>query len=292
MNQYSEESPYIFRPRFGQEADIARLGEQYAMLAQVIPLFSPHFTPHGDETILDIGCGPGGWALDVAFAHPHMRVVGLDLDERVIQHATFQARAQQRDQVSFEVADATHALPFRDESVDYIHLSLANSFVLREQWPLLFAECHRILRPGGWLRSIEWLVTQTSSSAAFQVLHAFQRAFVADGRRYTEPAVVLGHLLREAGMTPEPLAVHVLNFSESTPAHFQSRDDFYVGMSLAQPFVLTSTHMERELFERLLEEAQRDMMLPHFFGAAFFAENTASRRETVKEGSKTYGEGY
>lgn len=39
--------------------------------------------PHPDRqyTILDLGCGTGIWALDMAFSRPNVKVVGLDIGD-------------------------------------------------------------------------------------------------------------------------------------------------------------------------------------------------------------------
>lgn len=38
----------------------------------------------GIKDVLDVGCGPGGWAQEVAFAHPETEVIGIDLSQKIV----------------------------------------------------------------------------------------------------------------------------------------------------------------------------------------------------------------
>lgn len=271
------EKNYLYRPEFGNETDIARLIELYKALAPVTKLFSPNVQLKGDATILDIGCGPGSWGIDVAYQHPEMSVIGIDIDESAIEYAMMRARTQNVENTSFEVADATQTLPFHDASVDYINISLANSFVLKKQWPLLFAECYRILRPGGWLRSTEWLVTQSSSLAMHRLARIFNQALEKDGRRYLELAPFLKPLIAEAGFVRLSLVVHAVDFSENTPAHKPLCQDWYIGAHLALPFNVKHGVATEDELKEIIEEMQKDMALPNFYGFLCLSDVTVQK---------------
>lgn len=278
MEQPSDKTLYLFRPQFGNEADIARLNMQHQVYSEVAQLFSPHFQPQGDETLLDIGCGPGGWVIDTAFKYPHTQIVGLDIDESAIRYATTRAKTQHTENVSFEVHDVTTGLPFQDESVDYVNISLANSFLLRDHWSRLLVECQRVLRPGGWLRSTEWLVTQTSSLAIFKTTQLFNKAIAQDGRRYVELAPFLEVLLKQAGFVTTPLNIHKIDFSENAPAHHVTAEMYYVAACLSLPFMLRyNDNITEEEAKELVEATQRDMMLPNFYGFCFLADLAAQK---------------
>lgn len=273
----ANDKQYIFRPEFGNEADIARLINQHNAYVQVVELFPPHFQPAGDETVLDIGCGPGGWAIDVAFRYPDMSVIGLDIDESAVQYAMARARSSGYENATFEVHDVTTSLPFSDASVDYINICLANSFLLKEQWPRLLADCRRVLRPGGRLRSIEWLCSQTSSFALFRMIQLLNFALAKDGRRYAELAPFLESLMKDAGLLPAPLTVHLINFSEDAPAHKIIAESYYIANHLFSPFILKQGIASEEEVKQLIEEVQRDMMLPHFYGLTTLTDMLAQK---------------
>lgn len=101
----------------------------------------------GDETILDLGAGPGIVALAMVEKVPRGRVLALDLSEEML--ARLRANAQARglsDRVETVHADAVHT-GLEDDSVDLV----TSNVLLHELVDLtpLFAELLRVLKPGG-----------------------------------------------------------------------------------------------------------------------------------------------
>src|SRR5947209_19435692 len=70
---------------------------------------------------LDIGCGPGGWLLDVGTQYPHIQGIGIDISHLMTQYATSLATAQDLSNVRFEVMDATQPLHFADNTFDLVN---------------------------------------------------------------------------------------------------------------------------------------------------------------------------
>src|SRR2546423_9635758 len=68
--------------------------------------------------VLDVGCGPGGWALELAQAYPYMQVVGIDISARMIDYANAQARASGLDNASFLAKNALDPFDFPEGSFD------------------------------------------------------------------------------------------------------------------------------------------------------------------------------
>jgi ubiquinone/menaquinone biosynthesis C-methylase UbiE len=275
----ARENRYLYHNEAGNEADIARLIDQHAAIVQSVGLFHPAFHPDGTEILLDIACGPGSWGLDVAFEYEDMSVIGLDNNESTISYAMARASSSVRDNISFEVHDVTTALPVKDASIDYVNIALANSFLFKEQWPSLLKECYRVLRPGGWLRSIEVLTIQTSSRAARDLWRYRAQASEKDGRRYFELAPHLFPLLQDAGLLATPLTIHPVDFSEYATFHKALSKDWYVSAQLLIPFIMKYGIAPQEELQRLIEEMQRDMMLPQFYALIFFTNIAAQKPE-------------
>src|SRR5689334_186713 len=55
------------------------------------------------HAILDLGCGPGSWVLDVAFEHPACEVAGIDVRRKMVEYAWARTRTQRRFNASFGV---------------------------------------------------------------------------------------------------------------------------------------------------------------------------------------------
>jgi len=114
-----------------------------------------------DLCILDIGCGLGGPALEMALTHG-ARVVGIDLEAPLVDRAKKAAeRAGLADRCAFQVV-VPGSLPFDNESFDIVTSS--GAVTQTADAGALFAEAHRVLRPGGWLSCYEWLCTDREYS--------------------------------------------------------------------------------------------------------------------------------
>ena len=127
-----------------------------------------------ERLLLDVGCGGGQSAIRLKQQYPHLCLTGIDLS--VGQIARANQRAQQKGYtIQFEVADA-QALPFPEASFDVVY-----SFGSAKHWPDPlegFAECWRVLKPGG-----ELLVADATSDATpdqvenFYAIARFPRLF-------------------------------------------------------------------------------------------------------------------
>jgi len=109
--------------------------------------------PEG-KRILDIGCGIGGPALEMASAYG-AEVVGIDLEAPLIERANADAAARGlEDQCQFQTV-SMGALPFPDESFDIVISS--GAITQTPDKHELFAEISRVLRRGGHLSCYEWM---------------------------------------------------------------------------------------------------------------------------------------
>lgn len=107
-------------------------------------------------SVLDIGCGAGGYALHVA-ATLGCRVTGIDVNAHGI-HASEQSAIAVHlgDRVRFLKHDASQPLPFLDQSFDAVYSNDAFCHVPNRVG--LLRECRRVLRSGGRLLFSDALV--------------------------------------------------------------------------------------------------------------------------------------
>jgi len=117
-------------------------------------------SPRGKH-ILDIGCGIGGPAFEMARTHG-AEVTGVDLEAPLIARATSDARELGlHGQCRFETVDIG-PLPFADGSFDIIVTS--GALTQTTDKASLLEECLRVLKPGGYLSSYEWMRSGQESS--------------------------------------------------------------------------------------------------------------------------------
>jgi len=104
---------------------------------------------HGNELLMDAGCGTGRLTAELLEDLPQGRVLGVDLSQNMLAEARGYLRPQFGSRVHFVVADLQD-LPF-ERAFDGIFSTAAFHWVpdhLR-----LFESLFRALCPGGWLRA-------------------------------------------------------------------------------------------------------------------------------------------
>lgn len=98
----------------------------------------------GPETLVDIGCGPGGFLCAVHEAFPHVRLYALDLSEGMID----QVKERLGEAVEAAAGDS-ECMPVADDSFDMVTCNMSIHHYPHPQ--LAVDEMHRILKPGGAL---------------------------------------------------------------------------------------------------------------------------------------------
>src|SRR5438105_1031571 len=73
--------------------EMARLLDQDRLYTEAMGGFFSERSDLSDlHRMLDIGCGPGGWVQELAFAFPDKEFVGTDISEAMIKYARAQAK--------------------------------------------------------------------------------------------------------------------------------------------------------------------------------------------------------
>ncbi|TXB96058.1 hypothetical protein FocTR4_00016179 [Fusarium oxysporum f. sp. cubense] len=97
------------------------------------------------KAVVDIGTGTGIWAMDFADEFPNAKVVGTDISP--IQPGWLPPNLE------FQIDDCTQEWTFKENSLDYVHMRfLVGSIV---DWPGLFKQAYKCLKPGGYIESHE-----------------------------------------------------------------------------------------------------------------------------------------
>lgn len=135
-------------------------------------------------TVLEVGCGTGVVARDLAAIPGVVSVVGVDPSPRFIELARSTSRDD--DVTTFEVADR-RALPFEDERFDVVVFATTLCHVVEPEAAL--REAYRVLVPGGTLLVFDGdYVTATVSLGPDDPLQACLVA--ALGRLVHDPLLV------------------------------------------------------------------------------------------------------
>lgn len=247
------------------EAEMARLLRQEQLLTRgmggVFPE-KPDLTHV--QRVIDLACGPGGWALEVAFTYSDIEVIGVDISERMISYAQALAEAQQRKNVSFHTMDILKPLDFPEASFDLVNARLISGFMLREQWPIFFHECLRILRPGGILRLTEVEGGLVNKPHVEKIAQLSMRAMNLAGMNFSPNGLYYGilHVLprffQQAGLHKIDKMAHFIDFSFGTEAHEGYYHNAALMMPLLEPLItkmqLATAEEWHDLMQRGLAE--------------------------------------
>jgi len=138
------------------------------------PKLLRRLTSGSPESVLDVGCGTGTLAIDLARAG--LRTIGIDGDPDVLRRAAEKAReAGVELDLRKGLADA---IPLVDVSVDRVVCSLVLHHLPLATKTRTLAECRRVLRPGGRLVVADWgRATDPLARAGFlglQLLDGFE----------------------------------------------------------------------------------------------------------------------
>jgi ubiquinone/menaquinone biosynthesis C-methylase UbiE len=140
--------PYIL-PSDGEELN--RLDFQHYMLRYALK--GNFVTPlHDPRAILDVACGTGRWAMEMATLFPQANVVGFDITPPPVEAGAAGARP---DNFAFIQGNMLEGLPFPDNSFDFTHQRLVTVALPTNQWARQMQELMRVTRPGGWVELVE-----------------------------------------------------------------------------------------------------------------------------------------
>lgn len=290
---------YVNDPESG--AEMARLLDQDRTLTACMGGLFPGLDDSSLERIvdvLDIACGPGGWAQEIAFAYPQMEVTGIDISKAMIEHARQQARIQHLENAHFQVMDVTAPLNFPDASFDLVNARLLGGFMLTRHWESLVRECWRILRPGGILRLTEtdtWGIT--NSLAAQQLLDLANRASAFTGHSFDPGGHTLGitpmleRLLVKSGFQDIQTKSYAINFSNGAAAYKSIYANFRSFLKLMQPFLLRVRSAlpeagipDQEGLNHLYEQMLVEMLEDNFVGIFYLLSVWGMKPETEAAG--------
>jgi ubiquinone/menaquinone biosynthesis C-methylase UbiE len=259
-------------------AEMARLLDQDTLMTRALGGLLPESVASSfkrDGRLLDLGCGPGGWAQEVLYAFPEIEVVGVDISETMIVYAQAQARVQHlEERVEFRVVDIT-TLPwdFPDASFDLVNARFLTGVLQRDRWPSFIAECTRLLRPGGTIRLTELIDSGVSTSPAFERLqHLIYQALWQNGYGFSIDGRTLGmthalpRMLRAAGYQQLRHMGFGLEFSVNTPGWIDFYRNAEIGYRLGQAFYINAGVTTQEEFEQLYQQMLIEMHSDDFFG--------------------------
>ena len=271
-----QENTYVIDSESGTE--MARLTDQDRLLTEAMgSLFSPGLDLSSVSRVLDVACGPGGWGLEVAYRHPEIDIVGLDISQIMIQYANAQADVQHLSNAHFQVGDVLKTLPFDENTFDVVNARFMISFMPKDAWPRVVQELVRVLKPGGTLcltETDDWGVT---TSPSLEQMKRLVYKAAAEAGRSLEPegrhfgiTPMLGAFLKQAGCQDISEQAAVLNASFGEKAYEGNYRNFQFLLQLIQPFLLKMRVATQEELNTLYDNVLLEMLSPDYRAIWYF----------------------
>lgn len=157
INEYREENGRTYHAfkdgaywGANDEAALQHLDIGHALYTRTFGgnLFLAPIEPNASN-ILDLGTGTGIWAIDVADEYPQATVLGTDLSPSQPTWVPPNCK--------FMVDDAEAEFPWADNTYDFVHIRGLHGAI--QDWPRLYRQCLRILKPGGYLEQSEYSIS-------------------------------------------------------------------------------------------------------------------------------------
>lgn len=253
------------------EEEIKRLEIQDKMLTAGMGGVLPELPdPTILRRVLDVGCGTGGWLMEMAKTYPMIeKLVGGDISDKIIAYA--QARAENlglNNRVQFQTMDALRILEFPAASFDLVNHRAGISWLRTWDWTKLLMEYQRVTRPGGIIRITENDAIVENNSPALTKLGAITlETFYNSGRVFAPTTNGLtGQLVRlmtQHGFQDVQTWVHPLVYRAGTIEHQYFYEDTVHFFRLLLPFFQKWTRVPSD-YEEIYQQALKEMQQPDF----------------------------
>jgi SAM-dependent methyltransferase len=208
-------------------------------------------------SILDVGCGTGRWALDLAAEFPAARVVGVDITPPDEDEET--RRGLWPPNFSFALGNILDGLRFPNSGFDFVHQRGMASALPADRWQDDVDELVRLTASGGWVELMEddFAHGEPALNAIGGWAHALCLRRGIDFRLGGE----IGTYLQRAGLAQvvfRQIDMPVGSYGGHLGAMAQA--DYLSAMEALRPNILSLGITSASLYEAALREARFEMM--------------------------------
>ncbi len=220
------------------------------------------------QHILDVGCGTGGWLIEVAQTYPTIPLlIGVDISPTMVNHARAQAESHHlSERVQFQTMDALRMLEFPARYFDLVNQRLGVSYLRTWDWPKLLQEYRRVCKRKGTIR-----ITEAGVSRGPGHYNEFcQKVAIVLHRAGNHPTEAVDSLIDQL---PEWMSRSLTNvqsrltemvYRSGTPEHALFLEDFRRLLPLSEQFIRKWDSITKEEYQILIQGALAEIQSPDF----------------------------
>ncbi|RIB27805.1 S-adenosyl-L-methionine-dependent methyltransferase [Gigaspora rosea] len=121
------------------------------------------FLERGNCKVLDVGCGPGTWLLDMSTTYQGSTFIGIDI-------SPIFPTGIKPPNLTFYATNVLKGLPFPDNHFDFVYMRNLIIAFTEDEWNTVIGELIRVVKPGGWIELMEGNLEFEGEGACAQVL--------------------------------------------------------------------------------------------------------------------------
>lgn len=246
---------------------------------------------HDFTRVLDVVCGVGSWAMEIAQANPHLEIIGITAQNALVTYASARAEAAGLKNVRFllAVGDEKPLLPFPDATFDLVNTQYLHSWLHTTEWLDFVRACWRVTRPGGYVRMTEPERGQSTGLAFERLVDLYLQTLHTTGQRLSPDdrhigaANQLAYFCQEAGWTELTRRAYITDYSKGgdLPANYAvQRLQLYA--QTFQPLILQAGLASEEELATLLQQAGEEVERADFTANRFLI-TVCGRKPDVSE---------
>lgn len=214
---------------------------------------------HNPSNILDVACGTGLWAANMAQRFPDATVFGFDKNTaqfnvpRLLPNCTLVA------------GDALAEFPFSANDFDMVMARANSAYVPRDRWPGHLLEMLRVARSGGWIEIRDFSVVESRSPAIASLTAVFtqlaERIGIYPGVGPYIETLFQKTPLRDVRIQHKEVVAHPRAFFERSQGGTLMINDYLAVLQRVTPLVdrlgLVGEHDWEALLEAGIAESRR-----------------------------------
>ena len=248
---------------------------------------------HDFSRVLDVACGAGSWAMEIARANPQLEVVGIAAQDALVTHARERAEAAGLTNVRFLLAAGNERpqLSFPAETFDLVNTQYLHAWLQRDEWSDFVRDCWRVTRPGGYIRMTEPERGQATGAAFERIVDLYLQALHKNGQRFSPDERHIGaanqlmYFCQEAGLTEITRCAYVTDLSKGgdLPEHYATlRLQLYA--QTFQPLILQAGLASAEELNTLLQQASAEVESADFVAHRFLITVCGRKSDALSPG--------